>query len=140
MVAFSVKQCTFFRQSILFLRRAIFLQFTLRVNMLFVTLSPPPPCSGNRLISCANLWIGLWQRRRWRRRALVVYEECLGPQHDDVGSALNLLAVVVGEQGRNTEASVRFRSSRSRGHSSLVHLQPLLLILVFPFPFTVVNP
>lgn len=37
------------------------------------------------------------------RQALTVYQECLGPQHGDVGSALNLLAVVVGEQGRHVE-------------------------------------
>lgn len=36
-------------------------------------------------------------------RALTIYKDCLGPHHDDVGSALNLLAVVVGEQGRYLE-------------------------------------
>ena len=38
-----------------------------------------------------------------RSRALVIYKECLGPAHNDVGSATNLLAVVVGEQGRYLE-------------------------------------
>lgn len=42
-------------------------------------------------------------------RSLFIYKECLGPGHNDVGSALNLLAVVVGEQGRYLEVSAALR-------------------------------
>lgn len=37
------------------------------------------------------------------RQALDIFSEMLGNDHEDVGSALNLLAVVVGEQGRYLE-------------------------------------
>lgn len=36
-------------------------------------------------------------------RALRIFVDVLGPDHEEVGSALNLIAVVVGEQGRHFE-------------------------------------
>lgn len=38
-------------------------------------------------------------------RALRIFLDVLGAEHEDVGSALNLLAVVVGEQGRYLEVN-----------------------------------
>lgn len=43
------------------------------------------------------------------RQAYGIFVEVLGRDHEEVGSALNLLAVVLGEQGRYLEVSSRLR-------------------------------
>lgn len=54
-----------------------------------------------------------------------MFVEVLGPDHEDVGSALNLLAVVVGEQG--DYLTVRFLSVLSFDTGLISHVQMLTL-------------
>ena len=47
------------------------------------------------------------------KRALAIMEKALGPEHPDVGAALNNLAELYRNQGRHAEAEPLYRRSRA---------------------------